>query len=113
MLDRVGVDVIDMTMQVLLVPNHMLSITPLPETSFSLAHPAVGNALAIWEHSRKTGFDQTPAHWKVVVPWGQAPQTMEVVRQDHHCFDHKWMVMHRQAECFAQCLTMFLFSNNW
>ena len=57
LLDRIGVDVIEMMMPIPLVSNHMLPIPSLPDASFPLAHPADGNAFAMREHSKETGLD--------------------------------------------------------
>ena len=98
MLDRVGVDVIGMTMPVPLVSNHMLPTPSRLDAAFTLAHPAGGNAFATREHSREMGFDQAPAHRKIVVIRRQAPQAMQVVRQYHHGLDHKRMRLLRHAQ---------------
>ena len=77
--DRGGVDVIEMTMPIPLVSNHMLPIPSLPDAAFTLVHPVGGDAFVMWEHSREKGFDQESAHWKVIVIRRQAPQAMQQV----------------------------------
>ena len=45
-LDRVDVDVVDMTSEVVLVANGVLPIAPLPDAAFSFGRTAMGNSFA-------------------------------------------------------------------
>jgi hypothetical protein len=46
MLDRIDVNVIDVTGEVALVSNGVLPIAPLPDATFALGGAAIGNSFA-------------------------------------------------------------------
>src|SRR5258705_11921805 len=61
MLDRVDMNVVDVTREIAFIANGMLPVAPLPDTAFTLGDTAVGNPFAGWEAARKRRFDQPPA----------------------------------------------------
>jgi hypothetical protein len=69
-LDRVDVDVVDMTSEVAIVLNGVLPIAPLPDAAFSFGHTALGNSFAGRQPAREARFDQAPARGKIRIARG-------------------------------------------
>src|SRR5690606_21696625 len=61
MLHRVEVDVIDVPLQIVLVADQMLPISPLPEAAFALGDAACAAMLASWNVARKPALELAQA----------------------------------------------------
>lgn len=72
MLDRIDVDVVDVTGEIIFITNGVLPIAPLPYAAFALGGPALGNSFAGWNTTRESRFDQPPTRGKSASPSGIA-----------------------------------------
>ncbi|MCY1554635.1 hypothetical protein D9M68_912200 [compost metagenome] len=85
MLDRVEMDVVDMTVQIILVLNVVLQIASLPNTALTLEVARQGYRLGWYELAGKRGFDQGPACRVGAIACRQLPDCMQVVWQHYYC----------------------------
>jgi hypothetical protein len=81
MLDRVVVNVIDVTSQIVVAPNGVLPVTPLPNAFIALFNLASGAQLRAGESTRKFAFNETPTHWEVQIARWQRPNRMQMIGQ--------------------------------
>ena len=87
--DRIDMDVIHVTREIIVIANGMLPIASLPDTAFALGGTALGNPFAGHETPRKCRFDQPPARGKVCVVLGQGPDRVQMIRQHNHRIDRE------------------------
>ena len=80
-LDRIEMDVIEMAVQIVLVPDQMFPIASLPNPTFTLPDPRPTPVLITCNVPRKPGLDLRPAHGKVIIPGRQGPQAMQVFEE--------------------------------
>jgi len=106
-LNRVPVDVINMTGEIFFVPNQMLPKAPLPDAPFTPLCPARGQPLTGGNQPGKTRLDQTPAGRKIGIARGQRPQAMQMLEQDHNGIDLKGMPRFYIPKCLAQGIHPF------
>ena len=102
MLDRIDMDIIDVTGEIIFITNGVLPITSLPYSAFALGGTAFGNPFASRNTARETRFDQPPAHGKVGIAVRLCPDRVKVIGQDNHRVDRKWMVLPRLPKCCTQ-----------
>jgi hypothetical protein len=69
-LDRIEMDVIDVPLQVPLVTQRMLPISPLPDPPLAFGGAALGDPFASGQSMRKAAFGQPPAGRKIGVALG-------------------------------------------
>ena len=83
-LDRIEMDVRHVTIQIVIVPNLVLPISPLPDAALPLAQPARADRLTLCKSARKPRLDERPARRLVRIVFGQAPDRVQMIGQDHH-----------------------------
>jgi hypothetical protein len=88
--DRIVVDVVDVPLKIGVVPDRMLPITALPDSSFTPRRLARRAPRSLVETTRKARLDQAPARWVVGVVGRQRPDGVEVVGQDADSDRFKW-----------------------
>src|SRR5947208_5000022 len=98
MLDRIDMDVIDVTPKIVLIADRMLPITPLPDAALALRGAASRNRLAGSEVARKRRLDQPPARCKVTVAFGEGPDRMQMIRENNYGGDREWMTSTSRAK---------------
>ena len=81
MLHRVPVNVIDMAVEVVGVTDKMFPEAPLPDSALALS-AASARVVRTGKRFRKTRFYEPPAHGIIMIVRRQAPDAMEVFRQD-------------------------------
>src|SRR5438552_9309132 len=97
MLDRIEVDVVDVSLEILLSSNCVLPKSPLPERVFAAA-------MALDRHARgdkamrEIRLDTLPAAGKIGIARRQRPYRMQMVWQDHDGVDRERTLMPRDAE---------------
>ncbi len=91
MLDRVEVDITNMTHEISLTPYRAFPKPALPRTAFTLGHPRGGSALTFRSSSRDTALDQSPPRRKITIAVRQYPHRMQMLRQHDPCVDHEWL----------------------
>jgi hypothetical protein len=107
MFDRIDVDVVDVTGEIIFITNGVLPVTPLPYTAFALGGPALGNSFASWNTARESRFDQPPTRGKVSIAVGHSPDRVKMIGQNNHRVDREWMVMPRLPKRCPQFVDMF------
>ena len=102
MLDRIVVDVINMRLQILIVPNQMLPIAALPNPTFSLRDAARTNTLILWNAARKARLDQRPARRVIHISRRQLSDCIKMIRQHHHGHNFERVTELDDADGFTQ-----------
>lgn len=70
MLDRVVVDIVDMTIQVGVVLNRMLPVASLPDASFAFEPSASLHDFRVGDRMREPTFEHPPSCWIVIIACG-------------------------------------------
>ena len=91
MLDRIDMDVIDMTPTIVLIADRVLPITPLPDAALPLGGTASRNRLTGCAVARKRRLNQPPARCKIPVALGERPDRMQMIRENNYRVDREWM----------------------
>ena len=107
MLDRVVVDVIHLKLVIRVVPYGVFPKTSLPDTPFLPFQTALRTALGLRELAGKSRFDLPPTSCKIVVAFGQCPDTMQMIRQYHYSLHRKRMCLSNLAESNPQSADVF------
>ena len=87
MLDRVKMDIIDVTLEISLISYRVLPKSPLPDSPFALGNPGGGPAFIGAKSGRETALDKSPSRRKIGVVLRQRPHRMQVIRQHNPCVD--------------------------
>src|SRR5688500_5262149 len=82
-LDRIEVDVVEMTLKILFVHDHVFPEPALPDAAFSFGGADIGTMFGLWQSTGESGFDARPAIRVVGVAFGQPPQAMQMLGQHH------------------------------
>src|SRR4051794_3726032 len=91
MLDRVVMEIVHMARQIDIVPDQVLPIATLPNSSFTLGLPGAMNGFALCHPPRNPRLDQRPAQRVICTPGGQPPYRMQMFGQYDHCEQRKGM----------------------
>lgn len=83
MLDRVVMDVIDMSTEIIIVTNQMLPIASLPDTSLPAGDAPFASPFIPGQTTRETCLDLRPAIGIVGITGRQTPHAMQVIGQHH------------------------------
>lgn len=83
MLDRVPVNVIDVTAHVLVIANQMFPVATLPDAPFTADDASSGSPLIPGQSTREARLDVRPAIGVVGIIVREAPDAVQVVGQDH------------------------------
>jgi len=86
MLDRIEVNVVDVTLEVVLIAERMLPIAPLPNAPFTLIGSAWRYLFPSRQTTRERRLDQSPAGREIRVTLRQRPYRVQMIRQHHRCF---------------------------
>jgi hypothetical protein len=97
-LDRVDMNVVDMTREIVVITNSVFPITSLPDPALSFGSTALGNLFTRAEASREGRFDQPPASGKVGITFRKSPDRVQMIRQHNHRVDRKRMT----PPCFTK-----------
>jgi len=76
MLDRVDMDVVDVTCEIVLVADRMLPKSALPNTSLAFGKSAVRNMFVRGQIARKARLNQPSAISEVTITIGHCPHSM-------------------------------------
>ena len=76
MFDRIVMDVIHVSGEIVLVPDQVFPETPLPDPPFILEHPPFGQAFAGFDSAGEGGFDQPSASGEVGILGGKRPDAV-------------------------------------
>jgi hypothetical protein len=87
MLDRVEMDIIDVTLEISLISYRVLPKSPLPDASFALGNPGGGPAFIGAKSGREPALDKSPSRRKIGVILRQRPNRVQVIRQYNPCID--------------------------
>lgn len=82
-LDRVDVDVIEVTGKIFLVGDEVFPKPSLPDAAFAFAAATGTDSFAGGHSARETGLDERPARCVVAVAVRQLPKHMQMVGHDH------------------------------
>ncbi len=81
--DRVVMDVIDMSTEIIIVTNQMLPIASLPDTSLPAGDAPFASPFIPGQTTRETCLDLCPAIGIVGITGRQTPHAMQVIGQHH------------------------------
>lgn len=101
---RIEVDAVQVAAPILLIADGMLPEPPLPHRPFTAK---IGARI---DDTRCGLFDLSPAAGKIAVAVGQAPERMEMLRQNHRGIDLERSLRFHVPERLAQCLHVLGFS---
>src|SRR4030088_2566312 len=105
-LDRVDMDIIQMTREAVLIADGMLPVAPLPNSAFAFGGATARNPFTGGEAARERRFDQPPARGKIRVVVRQRPGRMEMIGQHDHRVDRESMMAPRLTKRSAQFVDM-------
>src|SRR5438309_6987127 len=86
-------NVIDMTLQIILVADDVLPMAALPNSLLALGDLAWGSPCIDGEPARKTALDQAQSKGEVRIAYRQRPQSVQVVRQHTNGDRLKWKAL--------------------
>src|SRR5690606_17933493 len=90
-LERVDMDVIRVTTEILFIADLVLPVAPLPDAALIAQPIRQGTRLAQRQASREVIFQYLPAHREVGIARWQRPQAVHMVRQHHPGIDTERM----------------------
>jgi len=105
-LDRIDVDIVDVSRKIPFISDGVLPIATLPNATLALADPTRRNCFATREFAREGRFDQTPARCEVCVALRHCPDRMKMVWQDDDGIDRERVPLARLAKRRTQDLDM-------
>lgn len=70
MLDRVVMNIVDMTMQVGVVMNRVLPVASLPDAAFAFDRSASFHDFGVSDRMREPAFEHPPSCWIVIIACG-------------------------------------------
>ena len=73
MLDRIIMDVIHMSFQIVFIPYAVFPVPALPDAALAFLLAALAGVLYFWHASRENGLDQRPALRKISITRRHAP----------------------------------------
>lgn len=106
MFDRIEVNVVDVMAKIGLVAHRMFPVASLPHPTLASRDTHSRTEFNRRQTTAKAGFDPRPAHRIVAVAFGQTPQAMQMVRQDHDRDHLERLRMSRSPERCAQIIDM-------
>ncbi len=95
MFHRIDMHVIDMACEIVIIPDRMLPIAPLPDAAFAFCYAAFRNPLPGNEAAREGRLDQPPPGGKGRVALRQRPDCVQVIRKHNHRVDGDRMPLPR------------------
>src|SRR5712664_2847968 len=78
MLDRVVMNIIDVTGQIVVIANSMLPIAPLPDAFVAFFNLASGTHVWTGKATRKFSFDDSPTQREIQIGCRQGPDRMQM-----------------------------------
>ena len=103
-LDRIDMDVIDMTAQIRLITNPVLPKAPLPDAGLSMPDLARAARRRLGQAVRKVVLDKAPAKGEFVIPLRQPPQRMNVIGKHTDSDGFKRMRRGHRPVCLTKAL---------
>jgi hypothetical protein len=103
---RIEVNVIDMGREVIVVADHVLPVTALPDASLAAAGAGLGSPLAAGQGAGEDRLDQPPAGRKIVVAGWQRPDAVEVIGKHHPGVDGERAAAAGDANRLAQSVNV-------
>ncbi len=91
MFDRIPVNIVYVPVEILIVPDHVLPKSALPNPTLASLRPALGNPFTLFDSARELTFDQIPAGGKICVIGRESPNAMKMIRQNHDRFQAERM----------------------
>ena len=73
MVDRIIMDVIHMSCQIVFIPNAVFPVPASPDATLAFLLAALAGVLCFWFKSRESSLDQRPAHRKISITRRHAP----------------------------------------
>src|SRR4030065_1801564 len=106
-LDRVPVDVINMTPIIVRIPDQMFPIAMLPERALLALRASSSHEIRTIQADatalRHSAFDDLPTCREIAVIERQCPDTMQMIWQQHPGVDGEGMGLPHQRNTFPQC----------
>ncbi len=110
MLDRVVMNVIHAAFKIGIIPNLMLPKPPLPNARFASRHPRRAQPRVVpdfWQGFAAQLLDHVPTQAEIGVIFGQCPNGVQVVGQQHPSINRERMMAsgarHRLAQRCPKC----------
>ncbi len=103
----IDVDVITVPLKVVLVPQRVFPVSPLPAAAFTFSFPAYRASLAHRDTAGKYRLEQAPARCRVRIAQRQGPNRVQMIRQHDNGVEHKRMFRPHVAKRFAQEIDLF------
>jgi len=102
--DRVEMDVIAMPLKIVIVADAMFPEAALPHGLLAFGAARGGNRRFVLRRAMAGEFalDRHPAVGKIIVPFRQRPQAMQVIGEQHEGVDGEGMARFHRRECLAQ-----------
>ena len=88
MLDGIEVNVIDVPLEISLVPYCVFPESTLPKSEFAVLMPRDRSA-SLDDSRGEPALDQMPSIWKISISVRQCHYDMKVIGQHHYCVDHE------------------------
>jgi len=90
--------------EILVIPYRVFPESSLPDSLLPFEHPGFGPLLpqGLGCIFCEKVFDQIPPHGVAVIPLGQFPDAMQMIRQNHDGFDFKRMILFDRAKGRSQ-----------
>lgn len=82
-LHRVVVDVTHMPGKIVLVPDEVFPVSPLPEPSLTFASAALVGRIEIRYAPGKMALDEHPACGEIVIARRERPERVQMIREYH------------------------------
>src|SRR5690606_22710800 len=94
MLTWIVVDVVDMSLEIIIIANKVLPVTALPNTALALALPTGRYAFVARQCPGEFGLDQAPAQREIEVAERKGAQGMQMIGQHDYGVDLPRMPSH-------------------
>src|SRR5260370_38988428 len=109
MFDRVPMQVIQKTFQVVLITAGVFPKSALPNRSFTMAQPRKTarpfRAACFQIRPGKDFLDLLPTNRVIIIAWGQDPNGVKMIRQEDNCENFERALELFLANCLAKTLT--------
>jgi len=101
MLDRIEVNVIDVSLKICLVADRVLPETALPKSQFAISVPRDRRA-RLDNGVTESTFNQIPTIGKIGITVRQCHDDVEMVGEHYYCIDREGMLPSRAYHCHSQ-----------
>jgi hypothetical protein len=106
MFNRIPVDIINVPLVIQFIANQVLPVAALPKTTLASFDTACGPFFTRWNLPRKPRLDKRPAGFVIDIPVWQRPDTMQVLRENHHGIDGKRVIVFHFAKDLTKQVDM-------